>query len=93
MDPARTGSPAGGGDVTARFIAWVDILLEVLGMNKEWGYTYSTVQQWREYSGQAFCDDGLFMADSNANLQKISEAVSAFCELYKSVSQSVLLNQ
>lgn len=49
-------------------------------MNKEWGYTYSSGEK---YSGQAFCDDGLFMADPNANLQKISEVVSAFCELYK----------
>ena len=78
--PLERGAPQGEVMSPLRFIAWVNILLEVLAMNKEWGYTYSSGEK---YSGQAFCDDGLFMADSNANLQKISEVVSAFCEFYK----------
>ena len=40
-------------------------------------------QEVQKYAGQAFCDDGLFLAENNHELQVLCDQVSAFCELYQ----------
>ena len=40
-------------------------------------------QEAQAYAGQAFCDDGLFLAENKHELQVLCDKVSAFCELYQ----------
>ena len=67
--------------MTLRFVAWINILLEVIAMKPELGYGYEGGED--KYAGHAFCDDGLFAAESTENLQQVGNIVSAFCELFK----------
>ena len=70
-----------------RFIAWMNILLEVIYDGEGEGYKTEEMARLHgpetEYAGQAFCDDGLFVAENNAELQVLCDKVSAFCELYQ----------
>lgn len=69
-----------------RFIAWMNILLEVIYDGEGEGYSTEEMTQratGERYAGQAFCDDGLFVAENNRDLQVLCDKVSAFCELYQ----------
>ena len=65
------GAPQGEVMSPIRFIAWMNILMEVLYNDGESGYAIRGEE--RKYVGQAFCDDGCFVAESNEELRKISE--------------------
>ena len=65
----------------------MNILLEVVYDGNGEGYKTEEMMNQQgleaQYAGQAFCDDGLFMAENNAELQVLCDKVSAFCELYQ----------
>ena len=81
------GRGAAQGEVMSplRFIAWMNLLLEVIEeYRKENGEKLGYKMSYgMRYSGQAFCDDGWFIEESKESLQVICELISAFMELYK----------
>ena len=85
----QRGAPQGEVMSPLRFIAWMNILLEVVYDGEGEGYETEEMAQEQEqecaprYAGQAFCDDGMFIAENNAELQILCDKVSAFCELYQ----------
>ena len=83
----QRGAPQGEVMSPLRFIAWMNILLEVIYDGEGEGYETEEMAHQRglepRYAGQAFCDDGMFIAETNAELQILGDKVSAFCELYQ----------
>ena len=78
--PLERGAPQGEVMSPLRFIAWMNILMEVMHMMDIKGYK---VGEDETYLGQAFCDDGMFCAESNSELRTMCEVVSAFCDMFK----------
>ena len=75
------GAPQGEVMSPIRFIVWMNLLIEIIAEDESLGYQAEGVE--RKYAGQAYCDDGLFFAESLPELQKTCDIVSAFCEIYK----------
>ena len=78
MYPLERGAPQGEVMSPLRFIAWMNILLAVMEKLDITGYR---MQNGETYRGQAFCDDGLFCSESNTELSKMGEVISAFCDI------------
>ena len=74
------GAPQGEVMSPLRFIAWMNILMEVLHRMPVQGYC---LRGEEAYVGQAFCDDGMFCAQTNEDLRTICNIVSAFCDIFK----------
>ena len=80
VDRAAKGGSTGGGRVPTE----VHILLVHDGEGEGYSTEEITRRETEErYAGQAFCDDGLFVAENNRDLQVLWDKVSAFCELYQ----------
>ena len=83
----QRGAPQGEVMSPLRFIAWMNILLEVIYDGEGEGYETEEMAHRHgpetRYAGQAFCDDGMFVAENNAELRVLCDKVSAFCELYQ----------
>ena len=56
---------------------------EVLAERPNCGYSVELEGGTQKYTGNAFCDDGWFAADTKEDLQEIAEILSAFCEIFK----------
>jgi len=77
------GAPQGEVMSPLRFIAWINLLNEVLAERPNCGYSVELEGGIQKYTGHVFCDDGWFAADTKEDLQEIAEIVSAFCEIFK----------
>ena len=78
----KRGAPQGEVMSPLRFVAWINLLMEILDDYPSIGYKYGKGVD-ESYIGHAFCDDGWFVSESNEGLKEIAEIVSAFCEIFK----------
>ena len=51
-----------------RFIAWINLLNEVLAERPNLGYSVELEGRQQKYTGHVFCDDGWFAADTKEDL-------------------------